>query len=471
MAVGKPSGLGTPAAVALYVSAVVGPGILALPAAAARIAGPLSLVALAALLVLSVPAAFAFVHIHAAAEGRHAPAATNGIHRYVTLAFGPLAGRVVGVWFYLGVPIGVPALALIGGSYASAAVGGGRATTVVVAWAIAVLALLAAWRAGRSGGGLTLVLAAVLATLLVTAAVVSVPHWRPGGLTELAPSGWLAILPAGLTLAWVLMGWEASTGFTGLLRDPGRLPRVIGISLGLVVVLYGCVALPELLVLGPTAGGTDAPVAALLADGLGRAGGVAAGVLGLVLAVANATAYLISMRELGASLIPSFAGPRRRPALLVVPAAVTLLGLVAASLAPIDASWFVRLCAGSQIPVYVAALAAGLVLVRRRTRAWWLVLLATVAVGLLLVPAGPFLLIPLVLAVGVLAWSGLLRSRGRPSVRGEHVPATDQRGQPRDPSLHAPDRDPAHGLEDDRAAHLAGPVLPLDEGDRDLADP
>ncbi len=255
--------------VALYVSAVIGPGILTLPAAAAQIAGPLSLVAVGALLLVSVPAAFAFVDIHRASVKRP-PTASIGLQRYAALAFGDLAGRVVAAWFYLGVPIGVPALGLIGGSYVASAVGGGRVTTVVVAWLIVALAMVIVLARGGSSSALTLGLTVALVVLILGAALVSMPRWRPDHLGVLAPHGGLAIVPAALTVAWVLMGWEASTNFTSLLRDPHRLlPRVIAISLAVVVLLYAAVAVPELLVLGPFAGATNAPVAAMLRDALG----------------------------------------------------------------------------------------------------------------------------------------------------------------------------------------------------------
>lgn len=402
------AGLGTASGVALYVTAVVGPGILTLPAAAAATAGPLSLVALGVLLVMSVPAAFAFVAIHRAAAQR-APGTSGGIHQYVGLAFGPLAAKIVGYWFFLGVPLGVPALALIGGSYVSAALDGGRSTTLLAAWVIAGVAIVAALAGGRAGGVLPLVLAVVLVALIVGSAAASAPRWDAANLTPFAPNGLGAIVPASLTLMWVLTGWEASTNFTSLLRDPARrLPRVIGLTLVVVVVLYASVALPEILVLGPFAGNTEAPVAEVLHAVIGGPASVVAAALAAVLALANAVAYLASLRELGSSLLST---PPRTRLPVLVPAGITVLGLVAATVFPLDVRFFVEVCAGSQVPVYVAALASGIVLIPRRARGWWTALVATIAVALLLVPAGAYLLAPLVIAVGVLVTVAIRRHR------------------------------------------------------------
>ena len=395
----------------------MGPGILTLPAAAAQTAGPLSLVALGLLLAVSAPAAFAFVHIHRATSGGGSGDA--GIQHYVATAFGPSAGRIVAAWFYLGVPIGVPALALIGGAYVSAAVGGGRPTELIAAWVIALIAVLANLRGRRSSGTLSLVLAVALVVLIVGAAIVSVPYWRPANLSDFAPNGVLAIVPASLTLMWVLTGWEASTNFVGLVRDPHRrLPRVITITLVLVIVLYASVALPEILVLGPFAGRTSAPVAAVLHAAIGTPAANIAALLAAVLALANSVAYLASLRALGGTLIGSGREPMERRARLsplLVPVLITIAGMVLASTTGLQASSFVELCAGSQIPVYVAALASGLVVLRRWSRGWWTALIATIAVALLLIPAGPYLLVPLAITAVLLVADATRRRTTRRS--------------------------------------------------------
>ena len=58
------TGLSTPAGIALYVGALLGPSLLLLPGLAARIAGPASLVAWLVLLVLSGLLAWVFL-VHA----------------------------------------------------------------------------------------------------------------------------------------------------------------------------------------------------------------------------------------------------------------------------------------------------------------------------------------------------------------------------------------------------------------------
>src|ERR1700761_9374267 len=120
---------------ALYVGAGLGTGVIALPALAAKAAGPASLIAWLGLVLLSVPLAATF-----AALGARYPDA-GGVSTYARRAFGPRAAAVVGWCFYASAPVGAPAAALFAGSYVAAATGGGRVTEMVTA--VAILAVVA----------------------------------------------------------------------------------------------------------------------------------------------------------------------------------------------------------------------------------------------------------------------------------------------------------------------------------------
>src|SRR4051812_50177390 len=103
--------LSTPTGIALYVGAVLGPGVLFLPAAAARAAGPASVLAWVGLLAMSVPLALTF----AALGVRHAEA--GGTAAYARAAFGPRAGGATGWGVLSGGMIGAPAGGPIGGFF------------------------------------------------------------------------------------------------------------------------------------------------------------------------------------------------------------------------------------------------------------------------------------------------------------------------------------------------------------------
>jgi amino acid efflux transporter len=117
------AGLGLFRATGIYVCAILGSGVLILPAIAAREAGPASLLAWAALLVFSTPVAFSFAEM-----SRQEPDA-GGIAHFVTRAFGRRASVVAGYLFYFAIPFGAPATAVIGGNYIANAAGGRGAAT------------------------------------------------------------------------------------------------------------------------------------------------------------------------------------------------------------------------------------------------------------------------------------------------------------------------------------------------------
>jgi amino acid efflux transporter len=62
----------------------------------------------------------------------------------------------------------------------------------------------------------------------------------------------------------------------------------------------------------------------------------------------------------------------------------------------------VSLCAGSQVPVYILGLAAGVKIVPTFSRLWWLSASSTAAVAVLLVAAGLYPIVPVVIAVAVI---------------------------------------------------------------------
>lgn len=125
-------GIGTARGAALCVGAVLGPGVLVLPAMAVRAAGPASLVAWAALLCVSALIATSFATL-----GARYPDA-GGVAAFTQRAFGDRAAAVVGCWLYAAVPAGVVAGAIAGARYTAAAVGASGSVTAAMAVALLV---------------------------------------------------------------------------------------------------------------------------------------------------------------------------------------------------------------------------------------------------------------------------------------------------------------------------------------------
>src|SRR5882757_5143308 len=125
--------IGLATASALYVAAVLGTGVLVLPGLAADAAGPASVLAVAVVLLLSIPLAGTF----AALAARNPDA--GGVATFVRLALGSTAARATGYWFFFGVGFGVPVLAALGGGYLAAALGLGPSAVPIIGFAVVVV--------------------------------------------------------------------------------------------------------------------------------------------------------------------------------------------------------------------------------------------------------------------------------------------------------------------------------------------
>jgi amino acid efflux transporter len=390
--------LSTRSGTALYVGAVLGPGVLLLPALAAEAAGPASVIAWVALLALSVPLATTF-----AALGVRQPEA-GGTAAYVRTAFGRRAGAVTGWWFLTGVVLGAPAVALIGGFYVADLLGAGRVGAVAAAAGM-MATVMAANAAGlKATARLQLALAGLLAALVLVAIVTALPESHAEHWTPFAPHGWAAVGTAASLLMLSFIGWEAVSHLAGELPDPARqLPRAIFAALAVVVVLYLGLAVATVGVLG-TSAPSDVPLADLMAAGLGAPGRTATAVLAVLLTMGSMNAYVAGATKLAGALAAegtapaAFARPQRTVALFALLGAV-LLAPLAAGLLDVDA--LIRACSASFVAVYVISTAAGARILdggARRAAA-----IAFAAVTVVFAFSGPFLLVPAAIAAVVLA--------------------------------------------------------------------
>ncbi|WFE20242.1 amino acid permease [Solwaraspora sp. WMMD937] len=401
---------------AIYVGAILGAGILALPALAASAAGPASLLAWLILLLFCIPVAMSF-----AALGVRYPD-SGGVATFVARAFGPRASAAVGYWFYFALPAGAPATAFVGGQYVSYALGGGQGLALAVAAGL----LLAAFGSNAAGlkvsGGVQLVLVGLLAVLLTVAVVTALPSARAANLEPFAPHGWLAVGQAASLLFFSFAGWEAVTHLSGEFRDPRRdLPRVTATTLVVVGVLYLGLALTCVLVLGPRLAGSEAPLTQLLHHGLGSAASMITAVMAMLLTFGTMNAYLAGASRLGAALardgaLPSALArghqpgevPRRSLALLF---ALSALVCVVALATGATLATVMLAASACFIAVTVAGLVAGVRLLPRGTAVWWGAVLAAAVMSVVLLFSGVALLVPFLLGVAAVVGA---RRLGRP---------------------------------------------------------
>lgn len=403
------TGLSVAQGAALSVGAVLGTGLISLPALAAEAAGPAALVAWLALIVLSAPLAWTF-----AALGARYPD-DGGVSTYARRAFGPRAAAVVGWCFYFAVPLGAPVAAAFTGGYVADVIGGGWTTEFGTFLAIVGAAYAMNWFGLRISGRVQLILSASLATLLVITVVAAAPHARWDNLTPFAPHGWAGVGAAAAILVWGFAGWEALSSLSAEYRHPHRdVPRATLVAVAVVGVLYLAVAAVSVLALGPALAGSRAPLADLLAIGLGGPVRIITAVVAVVLTLGAVNAYYAGASRLGAALaaegaLPSrvFGGQRRSMTFI-------LAASVASALLRLDLHIAALLVTGCFTLVYVIGTAAAV----RLLPGGFARVVAGVAfvavVGLLWLNGWPALL-SLAIAAGALAYHGV---RARITARG-----------------------------------------------------
>jgi amino acid efflux transporter len=291
---------------ALSVGAVLGTGVISMPALAAGVAGPASLVAWLVLVLISAPLAGTF----AALGARHPDG--GGVSTYARLAFGDRAAAAVGWCFYFAVPLGAPAATAFAGGYTADVLGGGRRTELATLALMVVAVFTMNWFGLRISGRVQLALTGVLATLLLVTVLIALPHARLANLHPFAPHGWSGVGSAAAVLVWGFAGWEALAPLSAEYRDPRRdVPRATTIAVIVVGVLYLAVAVTSVLVLGPALANSRAPLADLLATGTGGPVRVITAIVALLLTMGAVNAYFAGASRLGVALARDGALPAR----------------------------------------------------------------------------------------------------------------------------------------------------------------
>jgi amino acid efflux transporter len=403
------SPLTTARGAALYIGALLGPGLLLLPGLAARTAGPASVVAWIALLALS--ALFACVF---AALGRGLPSA-GGVMGYVTTGLGNWAGRAAGWSFLAGVITGAPIVCIIGAGYVTAVIGrlhGASETGAQAVIAGLLLLVVLALAAGglRSSTTAQLLLVALLIVVVTVAVSGSARMARAANWAPFAPHGWASVGHAAALLMLSFVGWEAVAPLTTRFRDPRRqLTRVIAIALAVTTAIYLGLAVTVIGVLGPDAG-SSIPLAGLLAATIGTAGPAVAAVAAVILTLGATNSYITGASAMVGMLpplgvarpgAPSGERPEARPGarrgLLAAIAATgfPLIGLYGAGL--ISVTPLVAIPTTLFLGVYLGCMVAATRLLRGPARA--AAVPATVAVAALLLFCGWTLAAPALVAL------------------------------------------------------------------------
>jgi amino acid efflux transporter len=365
--------------------------MLVLPHLAAEAAGPGSVLAWAALIIISVPVAFTFALL-----GLRHPNG-GGVAYFAGAAFGRRAHAVVGWWFFAAVPIGTLAGALAGGIYAADAFGWDGRIATVIAFGVLAFAFAANAAGLRARGRVQVVLVGLLLAILTAAIMASLPAVRPDRFEPFLPHGIGGVGSAVGVLIFAFVGWEAASHLSADFNGR-RLFTATGVTLIVITVIYLSVAVT---VVGSGAASSPVPLTAMMRTSLGAAAEPVTGIAAIVLAFGAINTYIAGASRLGVALaerrlLPHhIASPHR--SLTTLAAATTITGVVTL-LRPIGLDPLLRATSACLATVmFVGTLAAIRLLPAGRMRATAVAASTLTALTLLL--SGVYLAVPAVLAI------------------------------------------------------------------------
>ena len=410
--------IGLPTASALYIAAVLGTGMLVLPGLAADVAGPASVVAVAIVLVLSIPLASTF----AALAARYPDA--GGVATFVRLALGETAARASGYWFFFGVGFGAPVVAALGGEYLVAALGADHSLVPYIGIGFLAATLGLAAFGLRVSGSVQLVLTALLVVVVVLVVASSGADYDAANFTPFLPHGWAGVATAVSLFVWAFAGWEAVTHIAAEFKNPRRIiPLATAIAIVVVGVAYLALQFVTVGVLGANGGSSAVPLIDLVAITLPVVGPTIVAVIAVVVVVGVLNAYVPAFANLGASLgrdghLPRWFAKGAEPGgvprrALAVFAVLSLTYSVLFFAFGLELKSFILIHTSSMVAIYAIGMVAAVRLLQRWSLGWWMAVISVVLTAGLLVLAGLNLLVPALLALAAVAVTVIRRIRAR----------------------------------------------------------
>src|SRR3989441_2152046 len=401
-------------AVALYMSSVLGSGVLVLPGLAAQKAGPASLIAWVTLSIASYPMAYTFATLSARSPE------SGGVYAFAKESFGQRVATSTSWVFVVWFATGAPAVTVIAASYLAFAFPLGRIVAYIAAGLIIFGAFGINYRGIEVSGKVQLAVVAVIVVLLLTTVLTSIHLVRLENFQPFFPNGLIPIGVSAALIFWSYLGYENVSNVAEEFKNPKRdFQRSIVLSVALIGVLYLSVALVTVGTKAYDAGGSVAPFAAILSNAVGPYAAVGTAILAAIIIFGTVNAYTTGMSRViymaakqGAfpkalSRVHGETGVPHRALGLI--SGLSLISLVLFYFLDVDLPTALLIPSGAAILVYVIGSASGIKLFRKEKKT---TLFPWVSLGISLIML-PFVGIPLVVSLAVAA-AGLFYQRKLP---------------------------------------------------------
>lgn len=297
--------IGLPQVIALNIGAVLGSGVLLVPGLAADIAGPASLVAWGLMALLVLPMALVMGLLAA-----KFPSA-GGVSTFVTNAFGPKAGSLIGWFFLMSVPIGAPVIAITGSGYLASAFGWEQNVRMFLCIGMLLIGLIVNLLGMKVAGAIQVAVVAAIVCVLLLTGFGSIPNIEAANFQPFMTSDWVSIGQAAAILYWCFIGWEAISHLSAEFKDPKReAVRGVTYSAFLVGGLYFLTALATVGTKSYGGSGSEVSLVLVVDKILGTGGAIVIGITAVFICLATIIAYVGAASRLAYSLASSGDAPK-----------------------------------------------------------------------------------------------------------------------------------------------------------------
>jgi len=277
-------------AVAIYVSSVLGAGILVIPGLAARTAGAGSLLAWILVSLASYPFAFTFSRLSARNP------TSGGIYAFASEAFGRGVSSMTAWLFVAWVGLGAPAITLAAGTYLAYAFPISGPEVYAVAAGILLLAYGINLRGIRLSGRVQIVVVTLMVAIMALGVAASSVEIRASNFAPLFPDGVVSVGVASALIVWSYLGYENVSNIAEEFKDPKRdFGRSVTISVILISALYMAVAFTVVGTGAYRSGGGVTPFADMMSRIFGSYGGVAVSLFAVLIIFSTVNAYTAGM--------------------------------------------------------------------------------------------------------------------------------------------------------------------------------
>jgi amino acid efflux transporter len=299
----KPIGL--PQAIALYISAVLGAGVLFAPGLVASIAGPASLVSWGIMCILAMPLALVmgllsanFPHI-------------GGVSHFITVAYGQKFGSLTGWFFLMSVAIMVPVMALTGAGYLCQAMGWSEPINIIIAILILLFSVFMNLLGMKITGKVQIILVLVILYILLIMITRSVESVESIHFTPFMPNGWVSVGQSMVILFWCFTGWEAVCNLSGEFHNPKKMTiKAVVISAVTIGIFYFMIAFSTVGTASYLSGDSHAALSILMEKSYGKLGVFILGVVAVLICTATSITYIGGASRIAYSLAKNGYAPQ-----------------------------------------------------------------------------------------------------------------------------------------------------------------